>query len=249
VTNLLGNAAKFTARGGRVYVSVRRDGRRCTLRVRDTGIGIDPGLLPSLFEPFSQGAQPIDRSAGGLGLGLSMVKGLVELHRGKVEIESGVGVGTTVTVTLPVLGRAGWTTPMAEVRSGGPRRVLVIDDNADNADSIAEALSLLGHDTRVAYGGYQGLELIHDFEPDVVLCDIGLPGIDGYAVAKAVRAEAKLRTCFLVALSGYTQLNDIERAKQAGFDRHLAKPTSIQQLTNVLAEAPVQHRRDDARLS
>jgi CheY-like chemotaxis protein len=170
------------------------------------------------------------------------VKGLVVLHGGSVSIASeGPGRGTEVTVALPTVAPPkSWTNSMISLPKEGPRRVLVIDDNVDGANTLSEALTLLGHDARAAYTGNEGIELAHTFHPDVLICDIGLPDIDGYAVARAFRADEELRSCFLVALSGYAQAQDVERMNEAGFDRNLAKPASIQRFAELLAQVPAQ---------
>ncbi len=241
IGNLLQNAAKFTPRGGRTTVSVQADAARghAIVRVKDTGSGIAPEILPRLFEAFTQADTTLDRSEGGLGLGLALVKGLAELHGGSVHGESeGPGKGAAFTITLPL---ETTTAPTVTVQrstrgEGAPRRVLVIEDNADTADTLREALELDEHVVEVAHDGPGGLEKARAFKPDVVLCDIGLPGMDGYDVARAIRADPELGRVPLVALSGYAQPEDVARAKEAGFDVHLAKPPSIETLKGVLAE-------------
>jgi two-component system CheB/CheR fusion protein len=240
LSNLLGNAEKFTQRGGRVIVSLQRDDARVLLRVRDTGVGIAGALLPHVFEPFAQAPQSNDRSRGGLGLGLAMVKGLVQLHDGTVSITSdGPGHGTEVTIALPLETAAARPAALSEPLPSRSRRVLVIEDNADAADSLRDALTVLGHVVEVAYDGPGGLALARSFRPEIAICDIGLPSMDGYAVARAFRAEPALHGVYLVALSGYAQTEDRHRAGQAGFDRHVAKPAALDKLERVLAEAPV----------
>jgi two-component system CheB/CheR fusion protein len=236
-SNVLENALKFTPRGGTVSVRLALDGQHAVLSVRDTGVGIDPALLPSLFEPFAQAPQASDRTRGGLGLGLAIVKGFVELHGGEVSIASGgSNSGTGVVIRLPLAARTTTIERPAVAPARHGRRVLVIEDNAAAADSLATAISIMGHDVQVARDGIRGLELARELEPDIVLCDIGLPGMDGYEVARALRAEHE--TAFLVALSGYAQPEDVDRARSAGFDRHLAKPACIATLKRILAEAP-----------
>jgi two-component system CheB/CheR fusion protein len=239
VSNVLGNALKFTPAGGRVHVSLRRLAATAELRVRDTGCGIAADLLPHVFEPFRQAPQGIDRSDGGLGLGLAMVKGFVELHGGVVRVSSdGNGKGTEVEITLP-LAEARADEPVAkEPRTQPSRRVLVIDDQADTARALETALTMLGQDVRVASDGPGGLAAAREFHPDVVLCDLGLPGMDGLEVARLFRRDRQLRDTYLVALSGYAQPEDIERATTAGFSKHLAKPASLELLMTVIAAAP-----------
>jgi PAS domain S-box-containing protein len=240
LSNLLGNAEKFTQREGLVVVSLRRDGTRVSLRVQDTGAGIEPDVLEHLFEPFAQAPQTIDRTRGGLGLGLAMVRGLVELHGGKVDIASkGPGRGTEVTVSLPLETPPERRQPTSDAPVVNSRRVLVIEDNHDAADTLRDALALSGHQVQVAYDGQTGLVMAKTLRPDIVICDIGLPGMSGYAVATAFRAEEKLRGTYLVALSGYAQREDVQRAADAGFNRHIAKPPSLEELELVLAAAPV----------
>jgi PAS domain S-box-containing protein len=240
--NLLGNALKFTSRGGHVAVRLRPDADLVELVVRDSGAGIEPELQPQLFQPFRQGPEASTRAAGGLGLGLATVKGLVELHGGTVALASGGrGQGTAVTVSLPRT-----SAPAAPLAALPPaparRRVLVIDDNVDGAQSLKDVLETCGHEVQVAYDGPSGLEAARELEPDVIVCDIGLPGMDGYAVARTIRAEPALREAQLVALSGYARPEDVERARDAGFDQHLAKPPGIDELAALLAAAPARTR-------
>ncbi|MGC4115973.1 MAG: ATP-binding protein [Myxococcales bacterium] len=242
VGNLLLNAAKFTPRGGRVAVEVAADEPlgRCEVRIRDSGVGLEPAMLDRLFEPFIQADASLDRSKGGLGLGLALVKGLVELHGGTVAARSaGLGQGAEFTVRLPLASGAGGAVQAAAPAPALPRRrILIIEDNVDAADSLREVLELDGHEVAVANDGPAGLALARRTGPDVVLCDIGLPGMDGYAVARAFRLDEALRHVLLVALSGYAQREDMERAAAAGFDHHLAKPPNLEKLEAVLAGAP-----------
>ncbi|MFT3914906.1 MAG: ATP-binding protein [Anaeromyxobacteraceae bacterium] len=237
--NLLSNALKFTRRGGRVELELRREGDLQLLRVRDDGAGIAPGVIDHLFHPFSQGPQGLARSAGGLGLGLATVRGLVELHHGEVGISSpGLGCGTEVVVRLPSSpAPEAWGLAPRPVR-GQAHRVLVIDDNLDAATTLRELLEASGHTVWAAFDATTGLEAARAFQPEVVLCDIGLPDADGYSVARALRADGALRGAFLVAVSGYARPDDVRRSLEAGFDRHLAKPASLERLDAVIAEAP-----------
>jgi len=240
LANVLNNAEKFTPRGGTVTLRLAREGGWVKLSVRDSGVGISPEVLEHMFEPFAQAPQSIERARGGLGLGLAMVKGLVELHGGTVVIASGgQGRGTEVTLSLPLLPDAAEAAPRD--RAPPPtraRRVLIIEDNKDAADSLSEALAFGGHEVEVAYDGPMGLERARDFRPEIALCDIGLPGMDGYAVARAFRSEDALRKVYLVALTGYAMPDDIERTRAAGFDRHVTKPPALEQLERLLADAP-----------
>jgi CheY-like chemotaxis protein len=241
VSNVLHNAGKFTEPGGRVEVLVAEEPERGTaaVRVRDTGIGMEPELLARVFEPFSQADRGPDRSRGGLGLGLSLVKTLVELHGGSVEAASpGLGRGSEVTLRFPLLS-GGEDTEMADPpreEPVPPRRCLVIEDNVDAAESMALLLSLDGHETEVAFNATEGLEKARRFHPEVVLCDIGLPGpMDGHGLARAFRADPGLRGAYLIALTGYGQEEDRLRALEAGFDAHLTKPADLEVLRRLLA--------------
>ncbi len=235
VGNLLGNAAKFTPSGGRVDVSLQQDGGDVLLRVRDTGVGIARDLLDRLFEPFTQADRTLDRTRGGLGLGLALVKGLSELHGGSVTATSeGPGRGAEFEVRLPLESAPEEPVAFTATRPAGPSRVLVIEDNKDAADSLEELLQHLGHEVRVAYDGPSGLETARVFRPECVLCDIGLPGMDGYEVARRLRADEDLRSAVLVALTGYALPEDQKRAAEAGFARHVAKPFSLEVLDQVL---------------
>ena len=241
VTNLLANAVKFTPRGGRVKVSLLVDpaGERAVLRVTDTGAGIDRALLGRLFEPFSQADRTLERTSGGLGLGLALVKGLVDLHQGDVSAHSeGLGKGAELTVRIPLAAAVAPSASGPSPRDGGVgagRRVLIIEDDEDVADGLKGTLELDAHEVTVARSGVEGLERARMIRPDVVLCDIGLPEMNGYDVARAFRADDDLRSTFLVALSGYAQAADIDRARAAGFDQHLAKPPPIDRLKRILA--------------
>ncbi|HEV2856416.1 MAG TPA: chemotaxis protein CheB [Thermoanaerobaculia bacterium] len=244
VSNVLHNAGKFTEPGGRIEVSVRAEPERGTavVRVRDTGIGMQPELLARVFEPFSQADRGPDRSRGGLGLGLSLVKALVELHGGSVEAASpGLGRGSEVTIRFPLLTGAEDTDAMADPPREEPapvRRCLVIEDNVDAAESMALLLNLDGHETEVAFDAAGGLEKARRFHPEVVLCDIGLPGpMDGHGLARAFRADPELREAYLIALTGYGQEEDRRRALEAGFDAHLTKPADLDVLRRLLAAA------------
>ena len=240
VGNLLQNAAKFTPRGGHAHVSVAAESGEAVIRVVDNGIGMAPDTVARLFQPFMQADQALDRSKGGLGLGLALAKSLVELHAGSIHAQSdGLGKGAAFVVRLPLHTGAACEKPAAGVR--GPRvcrRVLIIDDNFDAAESLREALELGEHEVEVAHCGHEGIEKARSFHPDVVLCDIGLPDMDGCDFARAVRQDPALQSTFLVALSGYALPEDVERAARAGFQRHLAKPPSVDALERVLSELP-----------
>ena len=241
VGNLLENAAKFTDPEGevRVFVSAEPATRRAVIRVADTGIGITEDLLSRLFVPFTQADRSLDRTKGGLGLGLALVKRLVELHGGEVTAHSdGAGRGAQLTVRLPL---AEELSPAPEAAKGPAprrsRRVLIVDDNLDGADSLREALELSGHQVAVARDGPEGLVRARERLPEIVLCDIGLPGMDGYEVARAFRSDPGLASIALIALSGYALPEDLERAREAGFERHIAKPPRMAELDAAIAAA------------
>ena len=220
-------------------LDLREKTHQAVVKISDTGVGIAPEVLAKLFQPFMQADQTLDRSQGGLGLGLALVKGLVELHGGSVAVYSeGLGKGTEFVVRLALAEAETTSLPRSERPPRSRRRILVIEDNIDAADTLREALELCDHEVQVAYDGLAGFDKARKFMPDVVFCDIGLPGMDGYAVARALRANAASRGLFIVALSGYTQPEDLQRADQAGFDGHLAKPPSIEMIEELLQRLP-----------
>jgi two-component system CheB/CheR fusion protein len=237
--NLLHNSAKFTDEGGAVSVVLRQEGQMAVLRVRDTGVGIPREILGGIFQAFVQADRTLDRSTGGLGLGLALVKGVIELHGGEVGAHSeGVGHGAEFTLALPSQPGPAPVEPPEVEPVQRARRVLVIEDNEDAAESLKEALALDDHEVALAFDGPHGLDKARSFKPEVVLCDIGLPGMDGYEVARAFRSDYELHDIALVALTGYALPEDLKRAEEAGFDRHLAKPPSIDALERILAELP-----------
>jgi len=234
--NLLQNAAKFTPSGGRVLLALEAAGAKARLRVRDTGAGLARETLACLFQPFMQADVTLARTDGGLGLGLALVKGLVELHGGTVRAHSdGPGKGAEFVIDLPAGEGAAATTPISAAAPRLRRRVLVIEDNVDAADSLRDALAMEGHEVEVAYLGADGIERARAWGPEVVLCDIGLPDVEGHEVARAFRGDPALRETFLVALTGYALPDDQRRAREAGFDEHLAKPPSMGRLAELLA--------------
>jgi PAS domain S-box-containing protein len=238
ITNLLSNAAKFTPRGGSATVSLESRDGTAILTVSDTGSGIEASVMPRLFEPFVQAERTLDRAGGGLGLGLALVRGLVELHGGEVSAHSdGRGQGATFVVRLPLVAPAEAEPKAGELPGAGGRgrRILVIDDDRDVADGLRLALASHGHDVTVAYDGGQGLEIARAFQPDCVFCDLGMPGLDGYEVARAFRADPELRHVQLVALTGYAQADDRDKTREAGFDAHLAKPADMARIQALLA--------------
>jgi CheY-like chemotaxis protein len=237
VGNLLHNASKFTPGGGQVTVVVGESVGRAELRVRDTGMGIPVEQLGRLFEPFVQAEQGLARTVGGLGLGLSLAKALLEMQGGTVAATSdGPGKGAEFVVTLPLVRMAPTDRP-ATVPKPPPRSIVIIEDNADGAATLAELLQLDGHQVQIASDGRSGLEMVQRVRPDVVLCDLGLPDLSGYDIARALRAEEALRHVRLVALSGYAQPEDRERSREAGFHHHLAKPPDLDAVNAVLADA------------
>jgi PAS domain S-box-containing protein len=241
IGNLLQNAAKFTGRGGstRITITTEAAEKRAVIQIADTGVGMAPEMLSRLFQPFSQADSTLDRSKGGLGLGLALAKGLAELHGGDVTANSaGLGQGAEFVVRLPLAMEKPATPQPGASATKSHRRVLVIEDNLDAADSLRDVLAFGEHEIEVAYNGPDGIAKARKFRPEVVLCDIGLPGMDGYEVARAFRADATLKGAFLVALTGYALPEDLERAQAAGFARHLAKPPSLEKLGEILAEVP-----------
>jgi len=233
--NLLDNARKFTPKGGRVSVSLKHDGsaNSASIAVRDTGIGIDASLLPSVFDTFAQAEQSLDRSHGGLGLGLAVAKGLIELHGGTIRASSaGKGRGAEFVIEIPTEATAGpaEVAPVADLPVAKPLRVLIVEDNVDSAHILQTLLEYHGYHVTVAYNGPAGVSAAKSERPDVVLCDIGLPGMDGYAVAGALRQSPETVSAHLIAVTGYGRDSDKRKALESGFDMHLVKPVNTQQL-------------------
>jgi PAS domain S-box-containing protein len=240
LNNLLDNAMKFSDGGEHVTLRVTADPVQCqaVLSVRDEGIGIAPDVLPRIFDVFAQADRSLDRSRGGLGLGLALVKGLAELHGGEVAAASeGPGQGAEFTLRLSLEGEppalSGF--PAAPAPAREPQRVLVVEDNRDAAESLRLLLELLGHEVRVAYTGPEGVQAAQGWRPGIVLCDIGLPGLDGYGVARELRLNPTTAKVRLLALTGYGAEEDQRRSRQAGFDAHLVKPADPEQLQRLLA--------------
>ena len=240
VSNLLHNACKFTAPGGRIGLALERVSGRARLRVRDSGKGIPPAMLGRIFDVFTQVDPPLDRSQEGLGVGLTLVKSLVELHGGTVEAQSGgPEPGSEFVVELPLSPAAGAARPVSASRPGEvPVRVLVVEDNVPTGETLCELLALWGHEVRLAQDGPSALGQAAELQPDVVLLDLGLPGMDGYEVARQLRAERAGRVLRIVALTGYGQDEDRQRTREAGFDEHLTKPVPPEVLKGVLAAPP-----------
>ncbi len=242
LTNLLVNAAKYTDPGGEIFVTAQREGSDVVIRVRDTGIGIDAILLPRIFDLFVQAHRRLDRSTGGVGVGLALVKSLVEFHGGSVSVFSaGPGKGSEFIVRLPAVEKAsrhvGTAQDSEPKRAGRPAlRVLIADDNADQADGLALLLQMEGDDIRISYDGPGVLEAARSFRPQVVLLDIGMPGLDGYQVARRLRESPETRRALLVAMTGWGQEEDLRRSREAGFDHHLTKPFEPALIEKLLAD-------------
>lgn len=244
VGNLLHNAVKFTNSGGTTRVCIERDNlhKQAVIRITDSGTGIESKMLSCIFQPFMQADMALDRRHGGLGLGLALVKGLVEMHGGNVNVLSaGLGKGSEFSVRIPfddaIIEKPRET--VSQEVSKCTHSVLIIDDNADIAEILSELLKSIGYTVEVAYNGSEGIVKAREFKPEILLCDIGLPGMNGYDVAKAFRSENGLKEIFLIALTGYALPEDIQKAFDAGFDRHLAKPVQLETLEQTLAQAPV----------
>ncbi|WP_024297073.1 hybrid sensor histidine kinase/response regulator [Methylomicrobium lacus] len=235
--NLLDNASKYSLEKGQIEVNAQRLGAEVEIRVRDNGTGISPELLPTIFDMFQQGMRTLDRSQGGLGIGLTLVKQLVELHGGQVTASSpGAGLGSTFSIRLPTIVKA-TTVPVSETPTPSPNagmRVLVVDDDSDVRMSTALLLELNGYEVKMADSGEQAITLIDAFHPDVVLLDIGMPGENGYQVAQCIRRLPNGGDLLLIALSGYGRAEDLARSQEAGFDHHLVKPLNLHTLCNLL---------------
>jgi signal transduction histidine kinase len=257
LSNLLNNAAKYTAEGGRIWLTVEREGDETVFHVRDTGAGIPAQMLPRIFDLFTQGDQSLDRSQGGLGIGLTLVRRLVEMHNGTVGVFSqGPGRGSEFVVRLPIVGSGaplrstaggkgtseecepGRKERIPEHSTGIKHRVLVVDDNIDAADSLAMLLRLYGHEVRTVHNGLAALEAASAFHPGIVLLDLGLPGMDGYEIARHLRKHADGYPFRLAAVTGYGQEKDLVRSRQAGFDQHLVKPIDPEKLLQFLDSSP-----------
>jgi signal transduction histidine kinase/ActR/RegA family two-component response regulator len=238
--NLVGNALKYTPPAGRVTVRVAADGDSAALEVADTGAGIPIDIGDRIFDLFVQGERPLDRAQGGLGIGLTLVKALVALHGGTVGARSeGPGRGSVFTVRLPAVPAppAGSSPSSATSRVATPRRILVVEDNADAREMLRTQLTLAGHEVHEAADGPAGVDAAATLSPDVALVDVGLPGLDGYEVARRIRAVANGRSLVLIAITGYGQAEDRLRAEEAGFDAHLTKPLLPERLAAAMDEA------------
>ena len=268
LSNLLNNAAKYTEDGGQIRLGVAVEGADVVFRIRDNGVGIPVEMLPRVFDLFAQVGHSLERSQGGLGLGLNLVRSLTEMHGGSVQARSeGPGRGSEFIVRLPVLTRAQEPGPNRargpmprpvsatassskrplrirdagpEVESGAPmpaRRVLVVDDNTSAAQSMAMILKLEGYDVQVAFDGVSGLEAVRSFQPAAILMDIGLPGIDGYEMARRIRQDPELNSGLdlLAAVTGYAEPEARRRSQEAGFDQHLVKPVDPEDVLALLS--------------
>jgi len=240
VGNLLNNACKFTDKGGRISLTAERDGNHVIIRVRDSGIGIAADQLFRIFELFVQVDTSLERSVSGLGIGLALVKNLVELHDGTVTVQSpGIGLGSEFIVTLPILVEP--LKPLPEPINDEPkttmaRRILVVDDNPDSATSLAMLMEVTGHETRTAFDGQEAVETAAAFKPDVILLDIGLPKLNGYEACRLIRQQPGGKHIAIIALTGWGQEEDREKSSEAGFNSHMVKPVELAALTKLLAE-------------
>ena len=236
-SNLLSNAIKFTEPGGKIKLSAQLEGDEVMVRVADNGIGIAPDLQPTVFDMFAQADASAGRPRGGLGIGLSLAKGLVELHHGQIEVHSeGRGAGSEFIVRLPVVEAPQRAAPVASANDNAPAhgKVLVVDDNTDAAESMAEILAMEGHDTRIAHNGLDALALAESFRPDVIFLDIGMPHLNGYETAQRIREHAWGERMALVALTGWGSDRDRERSHSAGFDHHLVKPGGLAEIERII---------------
>ena len=245
LSNLLQNAIKFTEAEGRINITLSAiPGGRCQVSVKDSGVGFPPRSSESIFEPFMQAQETTSRSPGGLGLGLALVKGIVEIHGGTVSARSqGPGQGSEFTIQLPTLEPSVWSeaAPHAQgtAEKARPRRILIVEDLVDSATTLQLVLAMLGHQVDVAQDGRTGLDKANHLEPDVVVCDIGLPGhMDGYDVAKTIRSTPRLAEAYLIALTGLGNPSDKIRAERAGFNAHLTKPVDPAAWAAILASIP-----------
>jgi CheY-like chemotaxis protein len=243
IGNLLNNAGKFTDLGGHVHLVVEPGDGFVRIRVRDNGIGIAADQIPHLFEMFAQADTSLERSRDGVGIGLTLVKALVELHGGVVEAHSdGLGRGSEFAVRLPTATVASAPASLpTDSEVPGPvkgRRILIVDDSEDGAEFLALLLQVSGHETRQAHDGPAAIEAAEQFRPDAVLLDIGLPRMNGYEVCRRIREQAWGRDLVLIALTGWGQEEDLRRSREAGFDAHMVKPVDHQALMELLASLP-----------
>jgi CheY-like chemotaxis protein/two-component sensor histidine kinase len=241
ISNLLNNAAKYTGEGGIIRLSLSSDETHAMVRVHDNGVGIPPEMLEEVFDMFTQVNRTLDRSQGGLGIGLSLVRRLTEMHGGNVTAESeGLGYGSTFTVRIPIMPKAELSgesdkAPDPEKSQRPSLRVLVVDDIPDVADVLKMLLDLEGFETCVAYSGAVALESARDFKPDVVICDIGLPEMDGHEIARRLRRDPDIAPATLIAMTGWGAEGEVRRTRESGFDFHLVKPVDANALLELLS--------------
>ena len=238
-SNLLTNSARYTPDGGSILLDATLSGERMIVTVRDSGIGIPAASIPRVFDMFSQVDRNIERESGGLGIGLALVKGLVEMHDGTVSVESdGPGKGSQFTVTLPAADIRIHTPLHAREAEliVPPRRILVVDDNRDSANSLAALLRMAGHEVDVAHDGEQAIVRAEAFRPSVILMDIGMPNLSGYEATKRIREYEWAKGMFIVALTGWGQSSDREHSRNAGCNAHLVKPVTLEELNAHLAD-------------
>ncbi len=243
VLNLLSNASKFTPTGGLIRVTGKQLDGHIELAVADTGVGISQELLPSVFDLFVQGDPPLGRIGGGLGVGLTLVKEIVTMHGGSIAAKSaGPNLGSEFTLRLPQFVEndqvAGTSQKSPQTQVEATHRILVVDDNRDSAETMAMLLQLSGHTVRVAFDGPSALPAVREFQPELVLLDLGLPGLTGYEVAKKVQEMTLAHRPMLVAMTGYGQQGDRQRTRAAGFDHHLVKPVDLEMLQQILRTVP-----------
>ena len=245
ILNLLNNSAKYTDQGGRIWLTAERQGDEVSIRIRDSGIGIPKEMLPRIFDMFTQVDQSLERTEGGLGVGLTLVQRLVEMHGGRVEARSdGPGKGSEFVVRLPVVREVNESAPaqvVDQVNKPSARRILIVDDNRDSADSLGMLLSMMGNKVYTAQDGLEAVGAAAAFQPDVVLLDIGLPKLNGYEACRRIREQEGGERMLLVALTGWGKEEDRRRSKEAGFDHHLTKPIEFDALQKLLAESNPGH--------
>ena len=238
IVNMLTNAAKYTDKGGTIWLSIVQEGDEAVIRVKDTGVSITPELLPRIFDLFTQADRSLDRSQGGLGIGLCLVQRLVEMHRGMVAAQSTLGNGSEFVVRLPVVPDSALSlapNTAMPLLAGESLRVLVVEDNLDAAETLTMLLESSGHGVRTANDGLAALQAALEYRPHVVLLGIGMPGMDGYAVAKQLREQPVLANVVVLAMTGYGELLARQRSREAGFNHHLVKPADFTKVQEILA--------------
>jgi len=239
VSNILTNAAKYTPQGGRIELVAKQEATRAVISITDNGVGIPSELTTSVFEMFAQVNRNLNRSQGGLGIGLALVKRLIEMHGGTIEAQSpGAGKGSTFTIRLPIAlpeeASLEESSPVTLHHAPEKRRILIVDDNKDGADSLAMLLSMLGYEATTAHNGYEALDSVHAHPPDLIFLDIGLPGIDGYEVARRLRSDIPVYNGTIVALTGWGSDKDKQKSRESGCDAHLTKPVDLGAVEQIL---------------